>query len=73
MLSTSSKIEGVSKNCFVYNLVKIEDASKKMLSCCQVKKNEDVLQKSLVFKLADSQIDRTKMIEIDRHKRKKER
>ena len=41
---SSSNIEEVSQTCFVFDVVNFE--------------NEEVLQNSLVFKLADRQVDR---------------
>ena len=40
----SSKIDGVSQNCFVFDVVNFE--------------NEDISQTSFVFKLAERQVDR---------------
>ena len=66
---STSKIEEVSQNCFVFDVVKF----KKMLSSSKTERKsrrivsfstlsssklEEVLQNSCVFKLADRQIDR---------------
>jgi len=71
MLSRS-KIEEVSQNCFVFDVVKIKNEgslaefpSFLMLSTL---KNEDISQNCFVFKLADRQTDRqtNRQIQIDR-------
>ena len=56
---SSSNIEEVSQNCFIFDVVNFE--------------NEEVSQHSLVFRLADRQVDRQTDRQIDRRERKKER
>ena len=61
MLSTS-KIEEVSQNCFVFDAVKFKNwgslAEFLRFWCCQLWQIEEVSQNVSVFKLADRQIDR---------------
>ena len=63
MLSTS-KVEGLSQNCFVFDVVKFKkwgsltEMLRFFFKSCQVQKTEEVSQNSFVFKLADRHIDR---------------
>ena len=61
MLSTS-EIEEVSQNCFVFDVVKFKNwgslAELLRFWCCQVQKTGEISQNSFIFKLAARQIDR---------------
>ena len=70
LMLSNSKIEEVSQNCFVLDVVKFKKwrslAELLPFLCSQLRKNEEVSQNSLVFKLADRQVDRQTDREIDR-------
>ena len=63
MLSTS-KIEEVSQNCFVFELRKSRRIAAFLILSSS--KTEEVAQNSFVFKLADRQIDRQPDRQTDR-------
>ena len=62
LMLSNSKIEEVSQNCFVLDVVKFKKwrslAELLPFLCSQLRKNEEVSQNTLVFKLADRQVDR---------------
>ena len=59
LMLSSSKIEEVSQNCFVLDVVQFKKWTELLrFWFCQFSKNEEVSQESFVFKLADRQIER---------------
>jgi len=62
VLLSNSKIEEISQNCFILDVVQFKKMERSRRSAVflmlSTSKNEEVSQNSLVFKLADRQVDR---------------
>ena len=65
LMSSTSKNQEVSQNCFVFDVVKFKNWGS-LAELLSSSKTEDVSQNSFVFELADRQIDRQRGREIER-------